>query len=311
MTVTFTLTGGSSSTDAGPFNISGTTSGGASNGVSIATGVTKAQLLTGHTVTNVGDTITGGTIASTGTCTTTTTWSVTPTPTPTPIPLTYDCVSGTCVEVEGAGGLYSSLSACQAACVNPCFIEGTNITLADGSQVLIETLQVGDVLKSFAIDTLPLYSDDETVLTTWNTETLTGIGSTASIVSITPVQVSEIVVINNLLKTTPNHKHLVKHDGVWSFVSAYNVVVGDTMIDINNNEVEIISVEVQEVEKTVYKMDVETLDVFYAENVLTHNIKPEDSDGTYNCSGGGCVAAVQGTYSSLSACNAECVQVPN
>ena len=83
MTVTFTLTGGSSSTNAGPFNISGTTSGGASNGVSIATGVTKAQLLTGHTVTNVGDTITGGTIASTGTCTTTTTWSVTPTPTPT------------------------------------------------------------------------------------------------------------------------------------------------------------------------------------------------------------------------------------
>ena len=84
MTVTFTLTGGSSSTDAGPFNISGTTSGGASNGVSIATGVTKAQLLTGHTVTNVGDTITGGTIASTGTCTTTDTWSVTPNPTPTP-----------------------------------------------------------------------------------------------------------------------------------------------------------------------------------------------------------------------------------
>ena len=83
MTVTFTLTVGSASTDAGPFNISGTTSGGASNGVSIATGVTKAQLLAGHVVTNINDAVTGGTIASTGTCTTTTTWSVTPTPTPT------------------------------------------------------------------------------------------------------------------------------------------------------------------------------------------------------------------------------------
>jgi hypothetical protein len=82
MTVTFTLT--TTTTDAGPFNISGTTSGGASNGVSIATGVTKVQLLTGHTITNIGDTITGGTIASTGTCTTTDTWSVTPPPTPTP-----------------------------------------------------------------------------------------------------------------------------------------------------------------------------------------------------------------------------------
>jgi hypothetical protein len=76
MTVTFTLT--TSLTDAGPFNISGTTSGGALNGESIATGVTKQQLLTGYTVTNINDTITGGTIASTGTCTTTDTWSVTP-----------------------------------------------------------------------------------------------------------------------------------------------------------------------------------------------------------------------------------------
>ena len=85
MTVTFTLTAGSSATAAGPFNISGTTSGGASNTVSIATGVTKAQLLTGHTVNSVLDTITGGTIASTGTTcpSSTTTWSVTPTPTPT------------------------------------------------------------------------------------------------------------------------------------------------------------------------------------------------------------------------------------
>lgn len=306
MTVTFTLT--TTSTAAGPFNISGTTSGGALNDVSIATGISKATLLTGHPISNISETITGGTIASTGTCTTTDTWLAND---PEPTIYTYNCVDGSCIEIEGTSGTYNSLSNCQAACVNPCFIEGTNITLADGSQVLIETLQVGDVLKSFAIDTLPLYSDDETVLTTWNTETLTGIGSTASIVSITPVQVSEIVVINNLLKTTPTHKHLVKHDGVWSFVSAYNVVVGDIMIDINNNEVEIISVEVQEVEKTVYKMDVETLDVFYAENILTHNIKPDDSDGTYNCSGGGCVAAVSGAYQTLSECNAACYQVPN
>jgi hypothetical protein len=91
MNVTFTLKAGSSNTAAGPFNISGTTSGGALNGVSIATAVTKAQLLTGHTVNSVLDTITGGTIASTGTTcpSSTTTWSVitaTPTPTPTATP---------------------------------------------------------------------------------------------------------------------------------------------------------------------------------------------------------------------------------
>jgi hypothetical protein len=92
MTVTFTLT--TSSTDAGPFNISGTTSGGALNDVSIATGISKATLLTGHPISNISETITGGTIASTGTCTNTIPWSVisaTPTPTPTQTSQTYYC----------------------------------------------------------------------------------------------------------------------------------------------------------------------------------------------------------------------------
>jgi len=307
MTVTFTLSSlyTGATYVAGPFNIFAVTNAGAST--QVGTGVTKAQLATGHTISGISDATTGGTVNSTGTCTNSYPWFVSD-PEPEPTIYTYDCASGTCTQVQGTGGQYISLSACQSACVNPCFIEGTNITLADGSQVLIETLQVGDVLKSFAIDTLPLYSDDETVLTTWSTESLTGTSSTASITSITPTQVSEIVVINDLLKTTPNHKHLVKHDGVWSFVSAYNVVVGDIMLDVNNNEVAITSVEIQEVEKTVYKMDVETLDVFYAENMLTHNVKPIDSDGTYSCSGGGCVAAVGGQYATLSECNASCYQ---
>jgi hypothetical protein len=299
---TFTLTVGSSA-NVGGFNITGNP-----GSVSIATGVSRTALAAGVTYNNIADTVTEFTIASTGDCTNSVTKLVTPDPEPTIY--TYDCINGTCVQVEGSGGTYLNLSACQADCVDPCFIEGTNITLADGSQVLIETLQVGDVLKSFAIDTLPLYSDDNTVLTTWNVEVLTGTASTASITSITPVQVSEIVVINDLLKTTTNHKHLVKHDGVWSFVMASKVVVGDIMIDINNNEVEVTSVETQEVEKTVYKMDVETLDVFYAENILTHNLKP--SGDTWDCTPQGCVQAVDGDYATLQDCqNAPCVQGPN
>jgi hypothetical protein len=86
MTVTFTLT--TLSTAAGPFNISGTTSGDVTS--ELATGVTKNQLSTGHTISGISELITGGTIASTGTCTTTTPWYVnqaTPTPTPTSGPL--------------------------------------------------------------------------------------------------------------------------------------------------------------------------------------------------------------------------------
>jgi hypothetical protein len=91
MQVTFYLTQASANTAAGPFNISGTTSGGAANTVEIQAGVSKAILLTGYTE-EIANNITGGTVTSTGaTCNTTDTWSidelfVTPTPTPTPLP---------------------------------------------------------------------------------------------------------------------------------------------------------------------------------------------------------------------------------
>ena len=80
MNITFTLTAATSgTTQSGNFNISGTTSGGQVNGVFIASGITKAQLTTGYTATGLSDSITGGTIASTGSdtggyCTTQVQW---------------------------------------------------------------------------------------------------------------------------------------------------------------------------------------------------------------------------------------------
>ena len=96
MTVTFTLT--TLGTAAGPFNISGTT--GSNVTTQLASGITADQLATGHTISSISESITGGTIASTGTCTTTTTWSAsTTTPTPTPTintpPYSFDVSTGT------------------------------------------------------------------------------------------------------------------------------------------------------------------------------------------------------------------------
>jgi hypothetical protein len=84
MVVTFTLQNQYSGATyvAGPFNISGTTSGNVTT--ELATGITKAQLLTGHTISGVSDLTTGGTIASTGVCTTTQEWQAYPSATPTP-----------------------------------------------------------------------------------------------------------------------------------------------------------------------------------------------------------------------------------
>jgi hypothetical protein len=87
MTITFTLqsiyTG--ATYVAGPFNISGTTSGDVT--YELATNVSKASLTTGYSINTAYETITGGTICSTGTCTNCIPWSTDPVVLPTATPL--------------------------------------------------------------------------------------------------------------------------------------------------------------------------------------------------------------------------------
>lgn len=155
--------------------------------------------------------------------------------------------------------------------------------MSDGTIKPIEELMVGDNLMSFNIDGLPLYYDDETTLNTWSTSNLIGTQSNAIITSIIPNNTNQIIIINDLLKTTPNHRHLIKRDGIWSFMEAKMVNVGDVMYDINNNEVDVVSVTSDNNYYRIYEMDVENLDVFYAEGILTHNYKrlPDDDPITY------------------------------
>ena len=76
--MTITLTLGSAytgNTNIGPFTVSGTTDGGSLNGINMTTGsIPRAQLTNGWSYNDATDTITGGTIASTGTCTTSLDW---------------------------------------------------------------------------------------------------------------------------------------------------------------------------------------------------------------------------------------------
>lgn len=85
MTVTFTLSSlyTGATYVAGPFNIFAVTNTGAST--QVGTGITKAQLATGHTISGISDATTGGTVNSTGTCTNSYPWYVSA-PEPTPMP---------------------------------------------------------------------------------------------------------------------------------------------------------------------------------------------------------------------------------
>ena len=141
MTITLTLQSAyTGNTSIGPFTVSGTTNGGSLNGVNMTTGsISRAQLTSGWSYNDVNDTITGGTIASTGTCTNTIPWT---TVAPEPTIYTYNCTNGTCIQVEGTGGTYGTLQLCEGSCsANPPRYDCTNqgcVEAVDGDYATLE-----------------------------------------------------------------------------------------------------------------------------------------------------------------------------
>lgn len=155
-----------------------------------------------------------------------------------------------------------------------CLVDCSPVMMADGSTKMIQELVVGDQLMSFAINNLPLNSDDPTVLNTWSSDVINGTASSATVIAIRRFITDEYISINQgLLRTTPDHMHLVKTNNVWSFKKAADVLVGDSMLDKDSNEFVITASERVSQEIAAYKMDIEDLDVYYANGVLTHNIK--------------------------------------
>lgn len=158
---------------------------------------------------------------------------------------------------------------------NGCFIAGTEITLSDNTVKVIEDLQIGDQLASYNIEGLPLYSDDQNVLNTWNTSNIQGDYATTTVTNIQPFNTDKIININGLLQTTPNHRHLVKVGDVWSFIEAKDIKAGDILRNYNNEEVIVETVSEELGNFTAYTLDVEDVDLYYGNGILTHNAKEE------------------------------------
>ena len=79
---------------------------------------------------------------------------------------------------------------------------------------------------------------------------------------------------NGLFKTTATHIHIVKRNGLWTAREANGIVLGDFFYHIELGEIEITSkVEDSTNTYTVYKLDVEPNDTYFANGLLTHNRK--------------------------------------
>jgi hypothetical protein len=157
----------------------------------------------------------------------------------------------------------------------PCLVAGTLITLADGSQVPIETLSEGVELQSVLIETLKDTNDISTLIM-WSSNDLVESRTTSTIANFQPEESPGTVIINDgLLEASPTHLQVVRVNGVWRVIRITHVAVGDILYDANGNLIEVTSVKISQEPKTVYRLTLsDESHTYFANNILTHNIKP-------------------------------------
>jgi len=151
-----------------------------------------------------------------------------------------------------------------------CVVEGTEIHISTTETKPVEQLYSHhDILSldcAFNIN-------NEAELAGITAENINGDKVMQTISSLMGFNAIGVWIINNgIFKTTDSHLHIVKRDGLWQIKKAGELQIGDIFLTINNEEIEITSLVLDDVNTyRVFRIDVEPNDVYYANGILTHN----------------------------------------
>jgi hypothetical protein len=179
----------------------------------------------------------------------------------------------TVTAVDGANNVSRSSNMIAYKTASACFVEGTIITLWDGTQMPIEKLVVNQLLLSAEIETLR-DTNNVNELYKWNSGFLQEKRISAPITQIEPKVASKTIIINDgLLEATPSHSQLIQRDGLWKFISLGDVIVGDNLYGINKEIIPITIVSVSLEKRKIYPLTLSPSHTYFANGILTHNIK--------------------------------------
>ena len=130
-----------------------------------------------------------------------------------------------------------------------CFLSGTKVLMADGSEKNIEDIRVGEYVMSRA-DT------DSTLVK-------------AKVTSLHKAQSSDYLIINGGLKVTANHYTFV--NGGWE--QAGSIQTNDILLNSENQKIKVFSVEHLVGSKDVYNLEIERYHTYFANGIYVHNQK--------------------------------------
>jgi hypothetical protein len=155
-----------------------------------------------------------------------------------------------------------------------CFVKGTTIMLSSGVGFKIEDLVENMTLMSSKIEN---FEDTNIVesLYQWQYREIIESRIESKINKISSNIVNKTIIINNgLIETTPEHSQLINRDGVWKFIPMGEVIINDSLYDINKNIIKVDSIFINTEARTVYPMSlIGPTYTYFANGILTHNVK--------------------------------------
>ncbi len=155
-----------------------------------------------------------------------------------------------------------------------CFLPGTMISMADGTEKDIEDINVGDEVLSVVIPDLP---DEDLGYNEWKTFTSTDDMTNLEVSSATVEHIfydymdGYYSINDGLVKVTSEHDFWTYTGEKWEWCTPKQLSVGNKVLDYQGNLIEITSLENVEGEVEVVNFDVEPLDIYFAGGVLVHN----------------------------------------
>lgn len=159
-----------------------------------------------------------------------------------------------------------------------CLLFGTKVQLANGTEVNVEDLNVGDQIKAWVPAGLPdenLDPDsDELDWRFYFSDTLEGSEQTVSVADLTFNFAAGYFSLNNgLIKATETHPLYVWDNeiGKYKFKNVGDILIGDRLVMQDESEVEVINIELIKEDVEIVTVNVEDADVYISNGLISHN----------------------------------------
>jgi hypothetical protein len=159
-----------------------------------------------------------------------------------------------------------------------CLLFGTKIQLADGTEINVEDLNIGDEIKSWVPAGLPDENQDpESDQVDWRfhySDTLEGNAQNVTVSDITFNFAEGYFSLNDgLINATETHPLYVWDNeiGKYKFKNVGDILPGDKLVMQDETEIEVTNIEIVTADVEIVTVNVENADVYISNGLISHN----------------------------------------